>query len=425
MATTHPPTTAPTPARTTPSARTVITALLAGTLLLKAAGFGWAFLGYYISDGTGHGMTAAGAGLTLFGIGWCLGQACAGALTDRLGQRTALTAMMTLAALACFALALSHSLPALLATSLLLGFTMEIQRPAISAQINESIDSEAGRTRAQGSVFWCMNGGIALCGGLGGYLAQHYGYEMLFVANGIACLVFALIARRVLSPRPAAATTPAAFTYRQMLRDDPSLRWITVAAIGAMICAYGLTSVLPLVMTADSLPPTALGTAMISNTAAVLVLSPPLMRALIGRNEKMRVPVAPLLAAGSLILGTGISLAVLQHTVLGYAVAVVLVVPGEIFYSVAIGAYVSKAAPPGATGRYQAVLSGATAVASLPPLAIALALSLGGRPLVAALLGTSALTAAAACRPLARTLRNPIPSSRTAAPDKDGDPPPA
>ncbi|MFI1765200.1 MFS transporter [Streptomyces sp. NPDC020800] len=404
MATTHLPA-APAPDQPTPSARTVITALIGGTLLLKAAGFCWDFLGFYISDGAGHGTTAAGAGLTLFGVGWCIGQASSGALTDRLGQRTALTILMTVSALTCFTLAFARSLPALMAVSLLLGFTMEIQRPAVSAQINDTITSEAGRTRAQGWVYWSMNVGIAICGGVGGFLAHRYGYQALFIANGVACLGFALIARRVLAPRQPAAARSDTVTYRQVL-SDVSLRWITVAAVGAMICAYGLVSVLPLMMTDDGLPPTSYGVAMIANTAAVLVLSPPLMRFLVGRDEQIRFPLVPMLAVGSLILGAGMAFGALQSTTIGYALAAVLIVPGEICYSVAIGAYVSKAAPPGATGRYQAVLSGASAMASLPPLGIAAALDLGGRPLVAALLSASALTAAAACLPLARALRD-------------------
>lgn len=52
-----------------------------------------------------------------------------------------------------------------------------------------------------------------------------------------------------------------------------------------------------------------------------------------------------------------------------------------------------------------------TALASLPPLGIALALEAGGRPLVAALLAASAALAIAACLPLARSLR-----TRTARP---------
>ncbi|MGW8955694.1 MFS transporter [Streptomyces sp. NPDC055709] len=403
MAITHLPAT-PAQAPTGPSTHTVIAALVGGTVLLKAGGFAWNFLGYYISDGAGHGTTAAGTGLTLFGIGWCIGQACSGALTDRLGQRTALTILMIVSALTCFALALTRSLPALMAISVLLGFSMEIHRPAVSAQINDTITSEAGRTRAQGWIYWSVNVGMAICGGLGGFLAHYYGYEALFIVNGIACLAFALIARRVLTPRPHAATAPATLTYRQVL-SDPSLRWISVAAVGTMICAYGLISVLPLLM-ANDLPPTSYGVAMIANAVAVLLLSPVLIRFLVGRGEQMRFPLVSVLATGSLILGAGMAFAALQHTTLGYATAAVLIVPGEICYSVAIGAYISKAAPAGATGRYQAVLSGASAVASLPPLGIAVALELGDRPLVAALMSASGLTAAAVCLPLARALQN-------------------
>lgn len=389
------------PART---ARSVVFILIASSLAVKAGGFAWDFLSYYVATGTGHGTAAAGAALTVFGVGWCLGQAGSGLLTDRLGQRTALTVLMLLSAAACFALVLARSLPSLLTVSLFLGMTMEAHRPAVSSAINDAIDSDAGRTRAQAMLYWSANIGIAICGGAGGYIAHHHGYRGLFLVNGVVCLGFALVARRTLSARPP-ATERQALTYRQVL-SDPALRWIGVAAVFAMICAWGLVSVLPLLMTADGLPPTAYGTAMIANTVSVLVLTPPMMRFLVGRGEQLKYPLAPILATGSAILGMGITVAALQHTTLGYSIAAAILVPGEICYSVAIGAFISTAAPAGAAGRYQAVLSAAQAIASLPPLGIALALDAGGRVLVAALLSFSALIAVLACRPLARALRS-------------------
>ncbi|MFF8993996.1 MFS transporter [Streptomyces sp. NPDC014983] len=388
------------------SARSVVLVLLAGSLLLKAGGFAWDYLSYYVVTGTGHGTAAAGAALTVFGIGWCLGQAGSGLLTDRLGQRTALIVLMLLSAAACFALTLARSLPALLAVALLLGMTMEAHRPAVSAAINDAIDTGAGRTRAQAMLYWSANVGIAVCGGAGGYIAHHHGYRGLFLANGVVCLAFAVIARRTLSARPPAAERQAGtVTYRQVLAD-PALCWIGLAAVFAMICAWGLVSVLPLLMTSDGLPPTTYGTAMIANTVSVLLLTPPMMRFLVGRGEQLKYPLAPILAAGSAVLGLGITVAAVQHTTLGYSVAAAILVPGEICYSVAIGAFISTAAPVGATGRYQAVLSAAGAIASLPPLGIALALDAGGRVLVAVLLGFCALVAVLACRPLALALRS-------------------
>ncbi|WP_328973539.1 MFS transporter [Streptomyces sp. NBC_00239] len=411
MATHTSATTAVPPART---AHSVVWILITSSLVVKAGGFSWDFLGYYVADGTGHGTTAAGAALTAFGVGWCLGQASAGALTDRLGQRTALVTLMILSALACLALAVATSLPALLGVAVCLGLTMEAHRPAVSASINEAIPSEAGRTRAQTWTYFASNVGIAICGGAGGYLAHTYGYRILFVVNAFVCLAFALVARRTLAPRPPTADTPSA-GYRQVLAD-PTLRWITVVAVCSMVCAWGLVSVLPLLMTNDALPATSFGLAMVANTVGVLALTPPLMRLLVGRGEAVRFPFVPVLAAGSAILGLGITIAAFQHTVLGYAIAAVVLVPGEVCYSVAVGAYISTAAPPGATGRYQAVISGATALASLPPLGIALALEAGGRPLVAGLLAASAALAVTACYPLARSLRSratPRPDDRS------------
>lgn len=401
MATTDAPlTTLPTPVRT---AHSVVWILIASSLAVKAGGFAWDFLSYYVASGTGHGTAAAGAALTVFGVGWCLGQAGSGLLTDRLGQRTTLVVFMTLSAASCFALAAVRSLPALLAVSLVLGMTMEAHRPAVSSAINDAIDSDAGRTRAQAMLYWAANIGIAACGGVGGYVAHHSGYRVLFVVNAAVCLAFALVARRILSPRPPVTEHPK-LTYRQVLAD-PALRWMGLVAVCAMVCAYGLVSVLPLLMTSDGLPPTAYGTAMVANTVSVLVLTPPMMRLLVGRGEDVKYPLAPVLAAGSAILGLGITVAAFQHTTIGYSVAAVILVPGEICYSVAIGAFISTAAPSGATGRYQAVLSAASAVASLPPLGIALALDSGGRTLVAVLLASCALVAVLGCHPLSRRLR--------------------
>ncbi|MFI5749096.1 MFS transporter [Streptomyces sp. NPDC051644] len=403
--TTDPTVITPPPSTTARAARSAVWTLLASSLLIKAAGFAWDFLGYYVADGLGYGTTAAGAALTAFGFGWCAGLASAGALTDRLGQRAGLSIVMALSSLACFALAIAESFPALLLVSFFLGMTMEIHRPAVSAQINSTIDSEAARTRAQSWLYWASNVGIAICAAAGGYLAHHYGYKGLFIVNGLACLGFAAVAYRVLTPRALTDSAEAStVTYRQVLAD-PSLRWITVVAVCGMTCAWGLVSVLPLLMTDDELPPTSYGLAMFANTITVLALTPPLTRLLVGSGDTLRYPLAPVLACGCAILGLGISLAALQHSTLGYAAAAVLLVPGEIAFSVALGAYISIHAPRNATGRYQAVLSGASAVAYLPPLGVALALSTGGRPLVAALLVGSSLIALAACRPLARSLR--------------------
>ncbi|MDX3075815.1 MFS transporter [Streptomyces sp. MI02-7b] len=401
MAVTDAPVAPTRPSTSAPTARTVVWTLIGASLVVKAAGFAWDYLSYYVA--AGHGTTAAGGALTLFGVGWCLGQGISGWLTDRAGQRTALAVMMTFAAAACVALTLAHSLPALLVVSVCLGLTMETYRPAVSAAINEHLLSGAARTRAQTALYWSINVGIAVCGGLGGYVAHHYGYRPLFLANAAVCAAFALLALRLLSAdRPTGAREN--ITYRQVLADA-ALRWTATVSVAAMVCAWGLVSVLPLLMTDDGLPPTAYGTAMIANTVAVLALTPAMTRLLVGRGDTLRLSPVTVLAAGTAILGLGLAYASFQHTVLGYSMACAVLVPGEICYSVAVGAYVSTAVPDGAVGRYQAVLSAASAAASLPPLGIALALHAGGRPLVASILGGCAVLGVLACYPLSRALR--------------------
>lgn len=189
------------------SSRTVIATLLGATLVLKAFGFAFDFLGYYA--GARYGTTAAGACLTVFGIGWLVGQAVCGAMTDRMGQRTTLTMWLAASAAACVGLASAGSLPALVAVAFYLGCTMEVHRPAVSAEINERVTSEAGRTRAQSWLYWVSNIGVSVSGGVGGYLAHGHGYRVLFLLNGVACVVAAVVARRALSPPAPRTRSPA------------------------------------------------------------------------------------------------------------------------------------------------------------------------------------------------------------------------
>ncbi|MEI5098321.1 MFS transporter [Streptomyces sp. PmtG] len=300
------PATAPSSA-SAPSARVVITTLLATAFLVKACGFAYDFLGYSIS--ATHGTTAAGAALTLFGVGWCVGQLASGAMTDRLGARSACTAGLLLAAAVCAGLTVASSLNALMLLAFCLGCTMDVHRPAVSAQINERLTSDGARTRAQGWVYWVSNVGVSLSGGVGGFVAQAQGYRFLFALNAVACVAAALLVRRMLTGRPAAPRAAHAHvTYAQIVADA-RLRWMVAAAIAATTCAYGLISVLPLVMSADQLSPSAYGTAMLANSAAVLLLSPPLTRLLVGRDDRVRFPIGPVLAASSLILGAAMALA--------------------------------------------------------------------------------------------------------------------
>ncbi|SNT33990.1 hypothetical protein [Actinacidiphila glaucinigra] len=67
MATTDAPLTATRPAVPARAGRSVVWALIAASLAVKSAGFSWDFLGYYVA--TAHGTTAAGASMTLFGVG--------------------------------------------------------------------------------------------------------------------------------------------------------------------------------------------------------------------------------------------------------------------------------------------------------------------------------------------------------------------
>lgn len=374
-------------------------ALLAGTFMVRAAGFVYPYLAYHLAarDVAAPSVTVI---LALFGAGWLAGQLACGALSDRIGRRATLTGAMATAAVVFPVLAQSHTVAALAAASFVAGCVYDAPRPIVTAVIADTVPDEPTRARIAGWRHFAVNLGAATTGAVGGVLAAPLGFPVLFFINAAVCAVFAAVAWKVVpAPAPRANAARPKGSYRAAFADV-RLVLLWLASVCALVPVAALYSALPLMMTEDGLPASAYGWSQAAGAAAVLVLSP-LMNGPLARRAFAPSPMVGLLAAGSVVLGVGMGSAGLASTTAGYAAAVVLAVPGEIIVFTAAADVLNRISPAHSRGLYAGTWGTTLAAAVLlAPLLAGWSLAAGGHLLVAVALTGCGLAGAAACLPL-------------------------
>lgn len=374
-------------------------ALLAGTFLARAAGFAYPFLAYRVAD-LGFSSQTVGRILAVFGLGWLLGQLLAGAVSDRVGRRTTLVTSMLLATISLPLLAQAHTESSVLAASLVVGAVYDAPRPIVSAVIADLIPTDAGRAGVNMWRMWATNVGAALTGAAGGLLAGSSGIAVLFWINAGACLVFALLARLFMSPDTRARRPAEPLAGRGAWLADSRLWLLSLASVCALTCTSGMFSSLPMLMSRDGLDARAYGLTQVANSAGVIVIAP-LLKPWLERRGARAEPMVGLLAGSSLILGFGMGATGLAETTLGYSVATVVAVPGELGLIVATADILNRISPPALRGLYAGIWGTTMAIAVVvAPLLTSWSLSAGGSLLVAATTMGAGLAGAVICVPL-------------------------
>jgi MFS family permease len=400
-------------ARSAPSGYpTVIWLLLGGSLMVRSAGFAYPFMAYYVSE-RGHAAGTVGAVLAAFGVGWAVGQLVCGWLVDRITARPTLVSAMLVAAIVLVLMTGARSFPALLLGAAVAGMVLDAPRLVLGAAIAELIPEPERRAKLDAWRYgWVLNVGSAVTGGLGGLLAGWLGTSALYLINGIACAVFAVLAASCL---PSAGRHPAVaaamkVSYWQAF-SDKRLMLLSASGLATLTALMGLFAVVPMLMTGCGLDAGCWGCVQIMNALAVIAITPLMTPWLSGRLANG--PRLDILAGAAVWVALCMGVGALAHTTLGFSMAMAACAPGEVAWFVVSAGIVHRIASPTNVGRYQGIWSMNVAVAAVvAPLLASCSLTHGGCTLVAATTATVGLIGAALCLPLARVLAgaNEIPS---------------
>ena len=101
------------------------------------------FLAFYLTDSRGMSTTTTGLVLAVIGVGGVLSQLVGGALADRIGRRSTLTASVLATGAVMVGLGYAQTTATIVAMAFTLGLTLDMYRPASQAIIADVVPAEA------------------------------------------------------------------------------------------------------------------------------------------------------------------------------------------------------------------------------------------------------------------------------------------
>jgi len=329
--------------------------LWAGTIVNRVGGFVIPFLTLYLTTQRGYSVGAAALMVSLYGAGSFSANLVGGELADRLGRRPVLLASLFLAPVATVALGVVRSTAWIAVATVLLGFTVDLYRPAVSAAIADLVPSEQ-RPRAYGYLYWAINIGAAVAPILAGFLARS-SYLLLFIGDAVTTFAFGLVVLAgVPESRPPkaalAAGEPLSARLRVLGKEPLLLAFTAMALLLGTVYLQGHVT-LPVDMQAHGLTAAQYGLAIAVNGALIVVLGLP------ASHASARWPRFGAIATAALLVGLGFGMNAIATTLALYALAVGVWTLGEIAFSTVAPALIADLAPVEYRGLYQGVFGAA------------------------------------------------------------------
>jgi MFS family permease len=278
-----------------------------------------------------------------------------GPIIDRFGSRAVAAVALVLLAAGFFGLAFVHSpLQAFLAATAA-GIGNGALQPSQSALV-ASIAPPELRHRATAVSRVASNLGIGIGGALGGLIAAQglSGFVVLFVANGVTYLLYALIL--VVAVREDARPEPIAGGYRIVLRDRPFVR-LALINVAVIAVGWGVFSWIVPVFAREQIGVSTrlIGLLLFANAVTVVLAQIPVATAAEGRRRTVTMAAGALTFVVACLLVAGADLVGVEIAALALLAAVVIVAVGECLHTTVLMPLVADLAPAALRGRYMAV----------------------------------------------------------------------
>ena len=333
--------------------------LFAGTFINRFGTFVWPFLTIYLTR-QGHSLAAASFAVSAFGLGALSGGMLGGWLADHFGRRNTIVLGTFSAAASFMLLYAAVSLPAIIACTLLAGFTSGIYHPAIGALLADIVPAEQ-RVRAYAAIRGAANAGFACGAAMGGVLAN-YSLFWLFAGDALTtaiygCIAFLWLPHGLRAVREKTARWNEAL--RHIFRDRPFVALWTSSFLAALVYAqFGSTYSLHVIRNGLQFDvfgfhvgsETVYGLLVGWNGALVVLAELPLTAATL-RFDPRRV-----MALGYVLVGVGFALNAVAHSIFAMWIVMTIFTAGEMISAPMTSAQVARLAPERMRGRYMGAL---------------------------------------------------------------------
>ena len=322
-----------------------------GTVINRLGGFAVPFLVLYLTSRLAFSPATAALMVSVLGAGSFFSQITGGELSDRLGRRPVMMLSFFVSPVAMVALGIVREPWMLVTAMFVLGFFMDLYRPAVSAAVIDLVPADK-RTRAFGYIYWAINLGAALAPVAAGLLAN-VDYFLLFVGDAITTAVFGVIVLTRVPETQAEEVASAARVRTSAragvaLRDPMLLIFVLLSLFVGIVYSQGQVT-LPLDMAANGLPPSDYGLAIAVNGALIVFITLQISRL------SERWPRYLGMAVAALLLGVGFGLTGLAGSLAFYAFTVVIWTLGEVIGAAIAPVIVSEMSPPHLRGLYQGI----------------------------------------------------------------------
>ncbi|MFN2466001.1 MAG: MFS transporter [Candidatus Dormibacteria bacterium] len=319
--------------------------LYAGSFVNRFGSFVAVFLILYLTR-RGYSPAVAGLGGAAFGAGAIPGSALSGFLADRIGRRETIFLASVLAAGFTMGLALVSTLPLLLIFSGLTGLANQLFRAPSGALMADLVPPER-RMAANGIYRLAINAGFAAGPAAAGFLADR-SFFLLFAADAATSLVFGVMALAWLPRGAPGSETPRqrGEGTRAVAGDRPFLLFLLASTVMAAVYAQTVVA-FPLWIHDNGYNNATYGALVGLNGAVIVVVELMLISYL------ARFRTRPLIATGFVLVGLGLAITMLAHSIPLIALTVLVWTAGEMIAFPTSTVHVANLSPVHMRGRYQ------------------------------------------------------------------------
>ena len=240
-----------------------------------------------------RGITLPVVGLLLAASGaiGLLAVPFSGILLDRIGSRPILVVLLVGQALGEAGVAWAHSVATALPAVVILGISTAPAFPAYQTAMAGINPDPAGQQHAFAINFTGLNVGVGIGGAVGAVVANvHHpaSFQVLFLANALSCLIYALVATRLPNVRPMHEPGLPRSGYREVLASR-ALRTVLLATLVLAFTGYAaLDSGLPAYGTVEARVPVRIIALSLTVNTAVIVAAQLFVLRLIRRLRRSR-----------------------------------------------------------------------------------------------------------------------------------------
>ncbi|TDD95305.1 MFS transporter [Actinomadura rubrisoli] len=333
--------------------------VLAGMLVNRLGSFLQVYLVLYLTA-KGFSATAAGIALGAYGAGSVAGVLLGGAASDRFGHAWTIVGSMALAGVLTLGLVHLGSLPAIVLVTAVIGMAAQAYRPASSALLVRRTPEEQ---HVMVFAVYRMAFNLGTVGGpLLGALLITFSYELMFYADAVTSVGFALLALVLVrsgdraedgaddgeDDGAGAGDSDGAGprrSYRAVLADRRFMLFMLALFLNAVVYIQS-TAALPLQVAADGHAPAFYAALLSLNAFLVICLELPFTKYV------QRLPAGIAVATGIGLVGVGMNLYAAGAWAAVFVAATVVWTVGEMVGTPTASAHPGRVAPPRLRGRY-------------------------------------------------------------------------